>query len=533
MRELKHIFRALIFVKTITLGFSQTFAIEDTNLIQKLRNDYPSTINDANELVIEEAKNITGILNLSSSNISNVSGIEHFTGVSTIFLSDNNLTSVPSLSNTMLLRNFYASDNQLTNLPSFNQNINLKDFQVMNNELNSLPDLSNCNLLERLYCSENNLSSIPNLEYFPKLTHLVIGDNPLENNIDYSKCPLIKELHIHQLGIDTVIGLEILNNLEVLYAWGNEISDLSSLDSLENLETCVIYRNLLHDLPYFGNKPNINLLVVNSNYLDFDDLKKIDSELPQSFIYTYSPQKNFKINNQTIRLYQSLEIVSPKLGHSYVWKKDSLLVDSSGYGKLSIEEVTLLDKGFYTLSLSHDSFPDLNLKSDVFVINIDSCMDFKVNSFTIVESDCKEGYTLDLSPINIGGGTLPFKYLISNSNFSKNIDDLNKVVTNIPEGNFMFSVEDSKNCKLSYNLLLDKISNCDPVITPNGDGESDYYLFESSNEITIYDYQRNLITSFKGPQLWDGTDNSGNYLDSGYYIVIDGDLDPIQITVIR
>src|SRR4051812_6778334 len=77
------------------LAYSQTiYPLPDTNFRNKLLSDYPAVMT-GNALNITAANNFTGVLNVSSANISNISGLQHFTKATGFNLNSDNLTTIP------------------------------------------------------------------------------------------------------------------------------------------------------------------------------------------------------------------------------------------------------------------------------------------------------------------------------------------------------------------------------------------------------------------------------------------------------
>jgi Leucine-rich repeat (LRR) protein len=90
--------------------------------------------------------------------ISDLTGIENFTRLTSLHCSRNQLTSLPALPNS--LEYLDCNSNQLTSLPDLSTTV-LTDLYCDSNQLTSLPDLPTS--LTTLYCSSNQLTSLPNL----------------------------------------------------------------------------------------------------------------------------------------------------------------------------------------------------------------------------------------------------------------------------------------------------------------------------------------------------------------------------------
>jgi len=516
-----------------TLG--QTVILPDTNLRNALLLRYPAVM-DGNNLLVSEAAAITGTLNLRNANIYNATGIEHFTGITTLELSDNKLVYIPDISGTTGLVNFYATNNQLTSLPDLSALTMITDFQAMHNQLNKLPDLSgSAAILRSLYFSSNQITELPDLAMFPNLAKLVIGNNPLKQPIDFSSCTKLVELHIHQTGAKNIIGLEKLTKLTTLFAWENQITDFSGLDSITTMETIVILDNPMQDLPYLDNKPNLIKLAVKDCYLTFEDILPVKINHP-TITFTYTPQKVFKtFNTQITRANSQFSLQYPELSPSgnniYVWSKNGNVLDSSSSPVYTFNPVVFPDSGKYSLKVYNTAVTDLTLEYNTFYLIVKPCIEFKIPFVDIRSKDCSQGYSIDLSNAFIAGGTAPFTYEVNNGIVKEKHSD--ELIKNIPAGKYGITILDANKCAATDTIVLNRIEKCDPVLTPNGDGIADSYYIEDNGTAKIYDLRRKLIKTLSTPAIWDGTDQSGTLVDAGFYIIIFNEKKSTNVTVIR
>ncbi|WP_338841598.1 leucine-rich repeat domain-containing protein [Flavobacterium ginsenosidimutans] len=112
-----------------------TVVLSDTNFEQKLIDLGIDTDGLNGKITVENVSSVT-TLDLSNSNIKDLTGIEYFTSLTTLNLSNNQLTSL-DVSNNLLLETLDASSNQLTTL-DLSKNTKLTIVYVVNNPLVSL-----------------------------------------------------------------------------------------------------------------------------------------------------------------------------------------------------------------------------------------------------------------------------------------------------------------------------------------------------------------------------------------------------------
>lgn len=185
-------------------GFSQIINIPDVNFKNKLINasasnstagGYIIDTNNDDEIDVNEAQQVT-YLNVIISNISDLTGIEHFTNLTHLFIQYNTISSIniSSLSSLIIFRcdynnlssinltglinleEFRCDFNNLASL-NFNGLTNLQNVICNNNQIPTL-DFSSNSLLKELKCSNNNLTSI----------NLKNGINHDFSNVNFNDC---------------------------------------------------------------------------------------------------------------------------------------------------------------------------------------------------------------------------------------------------------------------------------------------------------------------------------------------------------
>jgi uncharacterized repeat protein (TIGR01451 family) len=152
---------------------AQYVTIPDPNFAAYLQTYYPSCMNgnQMDTTCIDITSATTTTLDVSYQNISDLTGVEYFSGLIYLYCTSNLLTSLPNLPAN--LQQLYCEENQLTNLPSLPSN--LQDIDCTDNQLTNLPNLP-ANL-QRLYCGFNLLTGLPNLP--ASLEELVCYNNQL------------------------------------------------------------------------------------------------------------------------------------------------------------------------------------------------------------------------------------------------------------------------------------------------------------------------------------------------------------------
>ncbi len=149
--------------------------------------------NKDREISIAEARNYTDSIDVSRKDwheIKDLTGIEHFTNITSLDCSRNSLTSL-DVSHNKELEKLICVKNSLTRL-NVSKNTALKELYCMDNSLTHL-DVSHNKALEYLNCSDNSLTSL-DVSKNEELMGLGCAKNPL-TSLDVSKNAKLKELY--------------------------------------------------------------------------------------------------------------------------------------------------------------------------------------------------------------------------------------------------------------------------------------------------------------------------------------------------
>ena len=212
-------------------------------------------LTDANKQVIEAVTS----LNIEGKNLTDISGIEYFTQLTSLYCGNNQLTALP-VENLTQLTELNCFGNQLTALPVENLT-QLTTLSCSNNQLTALP-VENLTQLKILRCGNNQLTALP-VENLSQLTELSCFYNQLTallvGNLTQLK---ILSCSNNQL---TALPVENLTNLTSLSCSNNQLTELL-VDGLTNLNALACHGNHLTELDitsvtnlnslYCGNQTN-------------------------------------------------------------------------------------------------------------------------------------------------------------------------------------------------------------------------------------------------------------------------------------
>lgn len=186
-------------------------------------------------------------LKIEGKNLTDISGIEYFTQLTSLYCGNNQLTALP-VENLTQLTSLSCFGNQLTALP-VEKLTQLTSLSCGDNQLTALP-VEKLTKLTNLRCSYNQLTSLP-VESLTNLTSLYCNNNQL-TELPVKKLPQLTELNC---------GMNLLDEL-----------DIENLTQLKNL-SC--YNNQLTSLPV-GKLNNLNVLNCHDNRLTELDIRNLN-----------------------------------------------------------------------------------------------------------------------------------------------------------------------------------------------------------------------------------------------------------------
>ena len=195
------------------IGFGQQTYVPDANFEQALINLGYDTILDGT--VTTANINTVNSLNVTGQNISDLTGIEDFSALTTLYCSANQITNV-DISQNISLTTLSFRSNQLTSL-DVSQNTALTTLYCYSNQLTSI-DLSSNIALEYLDCEGNQLTSL-DVSQNTALTNLLCYDNQL-TTLDLSQNTALTNLLCYN---NQLTSLDLSNNLvlSVLSSYNN------------------------------------------------------------------------------------------------------------------------------------------------------------------------------------------------------------------------------------------------------------------------------------------------------------------------
>lgn len=336
----KYYFLLLFFTTVIQ---AQIVSIPDANFKAKLLESLPTNYiaknlagnyfqidaNGDNAIQVSEAQNVAE-LDISFANISNATGIEAFSNVTSLNCSSNQLTNL-SLENLTALQFLGCSSNQLTSLNT-NALVNLFGLACDDNQIAQL-DISTSTQITTLVCSNNLLTSL-DVSALTNLDMLFCSDCSL-TSLNFGTLSDISRLYLmgNQL---TSLDLSHLDNLQVLDCSENLLTSLSinnitnyidllasfnqlttvNFGSNTRLAICNLTNNSITNLN-FGPGTTVSSLGLGNNLIDYLDLSNVSLDFNSDIEVSGNPMTGLNLKNG---FYDQIELVSSIINQLTTWQ---------------------------------------------------------------------------------------------------------------------------------------------------------------------------------------------------------------------
>ncbi len=298
--------------------------VTGSELTEKVLAELGYDTNNDGKISKEEVQAITGELDLSYQNLTDVSILKDLSDkVTTIDLSGNNIKELPEglLDNATNLVNFYIESNYISKIPKnfFQNNKQLDWITFAGNSLTEIgkDEVSGLENLRLLDFSSNDITKVDEdaLKGLTKLEQLTLGENMLTSLPENVFKPVencLGSLSLYSNGFTKIpSGIEKLVKLKSLALFDNELSDISDFDfsHLTKLDELDLQYNVISKVgkQAFAKNAALNSLDLYDNQLtDFDtdmlpsgkELHKLDLRLNNIKVIDPALRKHAKSFNK-------------------------------------------------------------------------------------------------------------------------------------------------------------------------------------------------------------------------------------------
>ena len=289
----------------------------DANLKQRLLSIHGIDANCDRQITRGELAGFNGILSLSKSDISNLTGLEYAVNAKGLDLSDNKVTDLTPIAGLTQLSSLNLDGNHITDFTPIK---NLKKFYhsiSRSNKTDISTDSVQTPIFNTVKQSSSNLKTFTNttkqatvsqpdtIINFPdddlKFALLDVSGIDANNDGQITRGELANssgDLYLENDNITNLTGLEYAVNVDQICLGNNNITDLSPISGLTQVETLNLNGNSITDLTPIQNFNDLGFLDVSYNYIDISDgsaqmsiintLKQNNTNLQGQYNFYYS-----------------------------------------------------------------------------------------------------------------------------------------------------------------------------------------------------------------------------------------------------
>lgn len=230
---------------------------------------------DVNEITAKTAAQIQ-FLDLDKQGISDLSGLEYFTGLERLKLQDNQIQDLKPLQNLTHLTELWLRKNKVTDLTPLQGLTELKTLLLTDNLIEDLEPIEGLNKLQMLDLRDNQIDDLTPLKDLHNLTVLDVSDNGFG---DLTALEGLSKLQYLQANDNDLLELPDFKNLTELYDLrldNNRITDLTPLKGLAKLNYISLSNNQVSDLtPLQDLKALTGVWITNNQLADLTPLEKL------------------------------------------------------------------------------------------------------------------------------------------------------------------------------------------------------------------------------------------------------------------
>ncbi len=512
--------------------------IPDPNFRQFLVTSFPSVMNPDQTLNVTAAHAYSGQFKCYNKNITNLSGIENFTGATTLEVKYNpNLQSIPNIDAMTNLTIIGLDSNGLTSLPNLSTLTGLKILSFHHNKVTSMPSLNGLTQLKTLFVNNNQLTALPNLSGLPMLTQLMVSYNPITSIPSLANLTSLAEIICDNTLITTFPDITGCTALSSIFCWNHLLTSLPNFSSNTNLSEIIFSYGRLTTLPNLSSLTLVSVDLSN-NALSFEDIMPLPSQAAFS-AFILSPQSpgtagtvnalNSLPSNLTLGFDNSIT------SNVYSWYKDGVFVNNTSVNKLAFNPATYKDAGVYTCRITNTT-PALSgiiLSAAALTLKVIPCLSSNNIFYHITNTDCSYPIRVTIEDSSFSTGTPPFSYTVKNKQDSSSFNSSDFTLSR--EGTYDLIVKDGVGCVVTFpaKLVVPRNEQCDPVFYPNGDGIADTYYIEENGYAKIYNKSGELVKELSTPGSWDGTNKKGQDAPTGLYVIVVNETVNIKVTILR
>ena len=220
-------------------------------------------------------------LQAASSDIANVTGLEHAIALTTLELSGNAIIDITPLQNLTKLKTLNLSGNAIIDITPLQNLTELNTLNLSRNTISNLNTLSGLTRLTTLDLSTNAISDLSALARLKQLRVLNLNNNTVSDLIPLAGLMGLTTLGLVDNAITNLAPITTLTQLQTLNLNSNRIDNINPLTGLTQLTTLdLINNNIVHVAPLAGLINLTTLRLAENPILDTTPLYPLTQRVP-------------------------------------------------------------------------------------------------------------------------------------------------------------------------------------------------------------------------------------------------------------
>ena len=241
---------------------AQTVDIPDPNLRAKIETVLGKTAGAT--ITKTEIAKLT-YLSVTESNISDVTGLEHATNLTTLWLDHNHISDISAIAGLTNLTYLGFEHNNVSDISPVAALTNLIHLDLSHNHISDISPVAALTNLTWLSPDSNNISDISAIAELTSLTHLWLATNHISDISAIAGLTNLTWLWLDRNNISDISVVAALTNLTKLGLGSNNIIDISAIAGLTNLIWLWLDRNNISDISAIAGLTNLTWLWLRNN----------------------------------------------------------------------------------------------------------------------------------------------------------------------------------------------------------------------------------------------------------------------------
>ena len=249
------------FWEQLNLGAGEDFTQQQLRDVTTLESEMSGM---SNLTGLEQATALTTLV-LPGNEIASITPLQRLTNLTTLNLAGNAITDITPLSELTALTILNLGGNSLTDISALEDLTDLTELDLSNNALTDISLLENFTQLTTLNLAGNRITDISALTGLTDLTTLSLNDNPISDFTPLTGLTALTTLEFGGTGLGSLNAISGLTALTALNLSDNGLTDIALLSNLTALTALNLSENTITNLTVLSGLTGLTLLNLNDN----------------------------------------------------------------------------------------------------------------------------------------------------------------------------------------------------------------------------------------------------------------------------